>query len=473
MVLKLNKHKAFTLAELMIILLVVSLVMAAFLPVMTRRSVNSGDIWQHIAAGSQGASDKSIFANTGAANGIVVGATNLNGDNARLILNTSDASLNHILFKQAGVTKGRLIIDANGNLGLGDVTLSGINGTAIGSGASTASTSATAFGKGAQATANLANAFGYGTIANKDWGAAIGRGASATGSGAVAVGMGANAAYNGSTSVGVSANNKVGYFNNFELGTAVGYQASINQNVINTAAGSTVVGNNALSFPANGATAATGTTTIGHAVMTLNDNAISIASSYGSIPNPIANSILIGGNNVVVPGDLIVSGDIYLLGNQKLSTMAGSNVFVSDRRLKNVGNEFTDGLDKIRKLKVYNYTLKKDKEKTPHVGVMAQDLQKIFPKAVFKDKDGYLMIRQSEMFYAMVNSVKQLDKTLESLTKDLKTLSAKYNITKIENKVVALMNNNQRDVKRIKELETENNRLESHLAKLEKLAKSR
>ena len=53
------------------------------------------------------------------------------------------------------------------------------------------------------------------------------------------------------------------------------------------------------------------------------------------------------------------------------------NIFDSDKRLKYVGKENLSGLDKIRQLKVFNYTYKKDKKKTPHVGVIAQDLSLI------------------------------------------------------------------------------------------------
>ena len=74
-----------------------------------------------------------------------------------------------------------------------------------------------------------------------------------------------------------------------------------------------------------------------------------------------------------------------------------------------------DGLNKILKLRPYNYTYKND-EKTPQVGVIAQDLQKVFPDAVSKDKKGYLKIRIEDMFYALVNSVKELAQKLEDIS---------------------------------------------------------
>ena len=106
-------------------------------------------------------------------------------------------------------------------------------------------------------------------------------------------------------------------------------------------------------------------------------------------------------------------------------TLGPSDKFTSDRRLKYVGKEFTSGLDKIRQLKVFNYTFKKDKTKTPHVGVIAQDLQKVFPVAVKKGKDGFLTIRFEDMFFAMINAIKELDLKYEAQEKRINELEAR------------------------------------------------
>ena len=97
----------------------------------------------------------------------------------------------------------------------------------------------------------------------------------------------------------------------------------------------------------------------------------------------------------------------------------------SDRRLKYVGKENSSGLDKIRQLKVFNYTYKKDDNKEPHVGVIAQDLQKVFPDAVKKGKDGFLTIRMEDMFYAVINAVKELDARVTALEKENAELKAR------------------------------------------------
>ena len=109
-----------------------------------------------------------------------------------------------------------------------------------------------------------------------------------------------------------------------------------------------------------------------------------------------------------------------------------SKFLPSDSRLKYIEKENKSGLDKIRQLKVFNFTFKKDEKKTPHVGVIAQDLQKIFPNAVKKGTDGFLNIRFEDMFFAMINAIKELDlkyqaqeKRINDLEKRIQKLEAK------------------------------------------------
>ncbi len=111
----------------------------------------------------------------------------------------------------------------------------------------------------------------------------------------------------------------------------------------------------------------------------------------------------------------------------------GGRGFSSDRRLKYVGKEFTSGLDKIRDLKVFNYTFKKDEKKTPHVSVIAQDLQKVFPDAVKKGADGFLTIRFEDMFFAMINAIKELDAKYQAQEKRINDLEKR--IEKLESQI--------------------------------------
>ena len=135
-------------------------------------------------------------------------------------------------------------------------------------------------------------------------------------------------------------------------------------------------------------------------------------------------------------------GNYYLVRDKFFSYIPDYSLIYSDRRLKNIKGENLAGLGKIRELKVYDYTLKNDKEKTPHVGVIAQDLQKVFPTAVTKDDEGYFRIRWDEMFYALINAVKELDKYFNQVMVKITGLETKIKALEAENKSLKQQNAN-------------------------------
>ena len=123
----------------------------------------------------------------------------------------------------------------------------------------------------------------------------------------------------------------------------------------------------------------------------------------------------------------------------------------SDVRLKNISGDSTAGLAEINKIEVKNYTYKKDEKKTPHVGVIAQQLQKVFPNSVFKGEDGFLRIRTEEIFYAMVNSIKELCAKLQDLAAKITGLEAK--VTELEKENAELKKQNADFEARLEKLE--------------------
>ena len=72
-------------------------------------------------------------------------------------------------------------------------------------------------------------------------------------------------------------------------------------------------------------------------------------------------------------------------------------------------------------------------------------MQKVFPDAVTKGDDGFLRIRWEDIFYALVNAVKELDTKFTALNDRIKQLEAQN-----------------------KQLEKQNKQLEERLSKLEK-----
>lgn len=115
----------------------------------------------------------------------------------------------------------------------------------------------------------------------------------------------------------------------------------------------------------------------------------------------------------------------------------------SDRRLKDNISENNSGLKEILTLKPYEYIFKSDKKKTPQVGVIAQDLQKVFPNSVHPSEDGYLHIRWDEMFYAMINAIKTLDKKVVQIASDITGMESdvkqlKSSHSKIQKQIASL-----------------------------------
>ncbi len=160
------------------------------------------------------------------------------------------------------------------------------------------------------------------------------------------------------------------------------------------------------------------------------------------------------------------SGNDRFRWGEDYSESAFKKAFTSDRRLKNVGEKYTAGLDELKKLEFFHYTFKKDENKTPMVGVMAQDLQKVFPDAVTKGDDGYLRIRLEDMFYAVINAVKELDSKIAQIVENISGINSK--IENLEKENAELQKVNSDLVKTNEELKAEIKNIEKRIEKLEK-----
>ena len=140
-------------------------------------------------------------------------------------------------------------------------------------------------------------------------------------------------------------------------------------------------------------------------------------------------------------------------------SMNGSMLAYSDSRLKNILGDNTSGLKEILQLNVKNYTMKKDKNKELMVGVIAQDLQKVFPNSVFEGRDGYLRIKRDEIFYACVNAIKELHSMIQDVIAKIAGLDEKIRLLEDRNKI---------NEEKIIALEKQNKLFEERLSALEK-----
>jgi hypothetical protein len=108
----------------------------------------------------------------------------------------------------------------------------------------------------------------------------------------------------------------------------------------------------------------------------------------------------------------------------------GSWDVFSDLRLKEIKTPYEYGLTEISRLNPVRFQYQKsnplslpsDKE---FVGLVAQDVQGIIPDAVKKDDNGYLMLNNDPIIWAMLNAIKELKAENEQLRKRVEALESK------------------------------------------------
>lgn len=317
---------------------------------------------------------------------------------------------------------------------------------AIGSGADAEEQNCIAIGRHSTARWNGCIAIGYNAraTASADAPDAIAIGTSqASASGAIAIGRNAVASHANSVAIGSGAVNA--------LGPAT---TAANQIVLGTASdtvyipGRLVVDSETIVNRIQGTFAFRPAARGDHGLVYLEGNNDTFSDGFGVNYRDTISSAL-------EPGSVNLGG----------RTLNNSD-YPSDRRLKNVGEAFTGGLEQIKKLEVFNFTYKKDEAKTPHVGVMAQDLEKIFPDAVTKGNDGFLRIRFEDMFYAVINAIKELDKKITEIAEQVK---ANFNtIQKLSETIEAQQKTIEAQQKTIDAQQMTLDEFEKRLTKLEK-----
>jgi hypothetical protein len=126
------------------------------------------------------------------------------------------------------------------------------------------------------------------------------------------------------------------------------------------------------------------------------------------------------GNLAVSHNSLFFQGDT----SAGTATFTASTIFKpgggsfsasSDARLKDVHGRYLMGTNEVKQLMpiVFSY---KNNTKEQFVGLIAQDVQKTaFSGMVSRGDDGYLKVDNSQLMYALVNAIKELDSRLTTM----------------------------------------------------------
>lgn len=160
-----------------------------------------------------------------------------------------------------------------------------------------------------------------------------------------------------------------------------------------------------------------------------------LSNSYG-IENDgtiTGTSLSLGPTASITPDGMIDGESFGERLKRQIQQLAGTPP--SDIRLKNVIGNVPYGLEAIRKIEIKEYKFKDEKKYGQGVryGVIAQEIQKILPKTVLKNKDGFLTIRTNDIFFVAINAIKELDKEVQTLKNRNKELENEIQLLKKQN----------------------------------------
>lgn len=97
------------------------------------------------------------------------------------------------------------------------------------------------------------------------------------------------------------------------------------------------------------------------------------------------------------------------------ATLSGDLTINSDERLKDNIQSLGSTLNKLHQIEAKTYSLKKDEEHTPKIGVLAQEVQAVFPELVTEGADGILSVNYQGLVPVLINAINEQDAKIAAL----------------------------------------------------------
>ena len=257
-------------------------------------------------------------------------------------------------------------------------TASGSRAFAVGNDNSASGSSSTAMGRGTIASGDDSTAMGANTEAGGNYSTALGRGTSSRGETATAIGQFTSATGKFSLSAGLYSN-------------------------------------------------ATGTTSVALGNNTIADGYGTLATGYFNTANanPQAdsfdqfNTALVIGN-----GTFENRSNAFEVLFDGTTTIAGDLNVNSDARLKANIISLGSTLSKLLQIDGKSYTMKKDESDKQKIGLLAQDIEKVFPELV-SESNGIKSVNYQGLVPVLINALKEQQSEIDELKTMLKTLIEK------------------------------------------------
>ena len=258
-----------------------------------------------------------------------------------------------------------------------DTTASGAYSSAFGQSTTASGSHSTAFGNLSTATAFTSFSAGSDSHANGAASIALGSGANAQNDYAVAIGNGATASAESSVALGYNV-------------TASGvYSTAMGINSFANGQGSTAMGS--------------GTIASDYASLAIgyfNDSGSTITSSNTFFDN--SKTAFVIGNGV----DNDNRSDALTVLFDGTTTIAGDLSINSDARLKANIISLGSTLAKLLQIDGKRYSMKKDENKKQKIGLLAQDIEKVFPELV-SESNGIKSVNYQGLVPVLINALKE------------------------------------------------------------------
>ena len=244
--------------------------------------------------------------------------------------------------------------------------------TAMGRNITASGLYSTAMGYGTTASGNFSTAMGQNTTASDWYSTAMGISTTASGLYSTAMGIGTTASANYSTAMGSYTTASGSYSTAMGSFTTASDYASLSIGRYNSVNSAVTAGGSAASFDTD-------------------------------------NAALVIGNGTGTLSDAFV---VYFNGN---ATLSGDLTINSDERLKDNIQPLGSTLNKLHQIEGKTYSLKKDEEHTPKIGVLAQEVQAVFPELVTEGGDGILSVNYQGLVPVLINAINEQEVKIAAL----------------------------------------------------------
>lgn len=138
-------------------------------------------------------------------------------------------------------------------------------------------------------------------------------------------------------------------------------------------------------------------------------------------------------SNSVIDNEIIIGTELegkgtnttFIGGTLGIYNEANSASFntISDIRLKDNIIPYTKGLKEICLVNTYSFSYKKEsgyETEKNHIGVLAQEVEKVFPEAIIKNDNDFLSVNNESIIWALLNSIKELKEEINELRQCIK-----------------------------------------------------